>query len=115
MTDNFDPVWYPLGGQHGRTGVPTQLLWSSYKTWTRANLRVMLDHYGHHYRPQASKLELMGSLNLLIQERGLTFRDKWRILDADGKKAKPQPRQAKPQLQQANSVEVPFNTNRVAP
>lgn len=65
-----------------RAGVPTRLLGLTYLVWTRADLRVILDHYDQEYRRQASKLELMTALNTLIIERGLDRNDRISILSA---------------------------------
>ena len=64
-----------------RAGVPTSILGCSYKSWRRAQLITILDHYAEPYPEGATKLDLMNALHTLSQRQPLTRRDKSRILN----------------------------------
>ena len=78
-----------------RAGIPVSLLRCKWQSWTRADLRQVLDHYGRQYRSQASKFELTRELNELCQKRNLTWRDRRRILGL---------RESRPSLQRLESL-----------
>lgn len=61
-------------------GIPVSLLGCKWHSWTRTDLRRILDHYGSDYRYRASKLELMRKLNELCQRQNLTSRNRHSIL-----------------------------------
>lgn len=56
-------------------GVPSTLLGHCFTSWTRENIRVVLDQYGKTYQRGASKLELVHALGELVSKRGLLARD----------------------------------------
>ena len=64
-----------------RAGVPTSILGCSYKSWRKAQLTAILDHYAEPYPEGASKLDLMNAVHTLSQRQPLTRRDKSRILN----------------------------------
>ena len=66
---------------YDRAGVPTSLLGCSYKSWTRAQLAAVLDHYAASYQDKASKSDLMKALHLFTQQQPSSSRDKFRILN----------------------------------
>lgn len=73
-----------------RAGLPTQLLGISYRSWRGSQLRIILDHYGRRYRPQASKPQLILAPQSLSQERSLTFRDRRNVLNVHTRRQRPQ-------------------------
>ena len=59
---------------------PGQVLGYGFASWTRAELRTVLDHYGLTYRNQGSKPELWDELKRIAEERGLSKADRISIL-----------------------------------
>lgn len=75
-----------------RFGVPTTLLSLSHNSWTRANIRLILDYYRWKYEATTrTKMKLMHELHLLVQEYDLDFLDRWEIFNAH-KSGSPLPR-----------------------
>lgn len=60
--------------------VPGRLLGLSYETWTSADLRVVLNHYGVATPANVDKMPLMQELDTLTTQRGLTVADRRAIL-----------------------------------
>lgn len=62
-------------------GVPTSILGCSYRSWRKAQLIAVLDHYAEPYPEGASKPDLMKALHVLSQRQPITRQDKSRILN----------------------------------
>lgn len=62
--------------------VPRTLLGLHYETWTRTNIRFILDRYNWNYEATDSKIDLMHELDLLVQEYDLDKKDRMEILRA---------------------------------
>ncbi len=90
-----------------RAGVPTSILGCSYRSWRKAQLTAVLDHYAEPYAEGASKLDLMKALHVLSQRQPLTRRDKSRILNT-------QLQPARLELENVNSSS-PSNENAPTP
>lgn len=63
-------------------GVPTTLLGMSYRSWTRTQIQIILNHYRWQYdNITRSKQNLMHELDLLVQEHDLDIQDRRDILN----------------------------------
>lgn len=62
---------------------PLHLLGLKYDSWTSADLRTVLDHFGRSHEEGASKADLYDILDTLRLERGLDKGDRLRILGAN--------------------------------
>ena len=66
-----------------RLGAPTTLLGLSHHSWTRTDIRLILDHYKWNYGAiTKTKLNLMHELHLLVQEYDLEKADRTEIFNA---------------------------------
>ena len=90
--------------QYDEMGFPTTLLGMSYRSWTRENIRIILDHYQWRYDTR-TKLQLMHELDLLIQEHDLDLEDRREIFKAI-KSDKPLPR-CKPRVRRVPHTTLP--------
>ena len=64
-------------------GVPTTLLGLGYRSWSKSDIRLVLDHYRWDYQATTeTKLHLMHELDLLVQEYDLGPADRKSIFDA---------------------------------
>lgn len=78
--------------QRRRLDVPATLLGWDYHTWTRTQIRLILDHYKWNYDEiTRTKRNLMHELHLLVQEFDLDRADRMEIVRAS-KNGKPLPR-----------------------
>ena len=64
--------------RYDHLGFPTTLLSISYESWTRENIRIILDHYQRLYYT-CTKLHLMHEFDLLVQEHDLDLEDRREI------------------------------------
>ncbi|CAF9943493.1 MAG: hypothetical protein ALECFALPRED_000493 [Alectoria fallacina] len=65
-----------------RLGAPTTLLGLSHHSWTRTDIRLILDHYKWNYGAiTKTKLNLMHELHLLVQEYDLEKADRTEIFN----------------------------------
>lgn len=65
---------------YAEAGVPLHQLGLKWTSWTRNNVRTILDHYSVDYVPRASKLELLRELDVLVQQHNLSIQDRRVIL-----------------------------------
>ena len=88
------------------SGVPTTVLGLSHHSWTRTEIRLILDHYNWNYRTiTRTKLNLMHELNLLAQEYDLDKEDRLEIVNAH-KRGEPLPR-LKPRVRRVPRPTLP--------
>ena len=90
--------------QYDHLGFPTTLLGMSYSSWTRENIRIILDHYQWQYHTR-TKLHLMHELDLLVQEHDLDLEDRREIFKAI-RRANPLPR-CKPRVRRVPHTTLP--------
>ena len=67
--------------QYDHLGFPTTLLGLSYNSWTRENIRIILDHYQWRYHSHR-KRDLIHELDMLVQEHDLGLEDRGEIFKA---------------------------------
>lgn len=65
---------------YAEAGVPLHQLGLKWTSWTRNKVRTVLDHYSVDYVAQASKLELLRELDVLVRQRNLSIHDRRVIL-----------------------------------
>ena len=69
--------------QYPSSDLPTTVLGLSHRSWTKGQIRAILDHYEWAYDSvDSTKIDLIRELHLLVQERGLDRNDRIRILNA---------------------------------
>ena len=90
--------------QYDDLGLPTTLLGMSYRSWTRENIRIILDHYRWRYNSH-TKRNLMHELDLLVQEYGLDPEDRRDIFTAI-RRDQPLPR-CKPRVRRVPHTTLP--------
>ena len=76
--------------QYDFNGVPTAVFGMSYTSWTRENIRIILDHYQWRYNTH-TKRDLVHELDLLVQAHDLDLEDRRELLKAI-RRGKPLPR-----------------------
>ena len=90
--------------QYDRLGFPTTLLGMSYRSWTRENIRIILDDYQWRYHTH-TKRQLMHELDLLVQEHDLDVEDRREIFNAI-RRDEPLPR-CKPRVRRVPHTTLP--------